>query len=212
MVHNKTHSVTSEKELAELKAGKSKKKDKEEANKRATNTKRPAGGSVQLQSVANFFSNNTSSNVNKKQKLAEAASVSGPVFKQTNIRNYFGKEPVLNLCSGMAVSSGQPFSSFDSPCKQLFISWRKKGIEDESETVISGARVRAKIQDESQSLRKELIRELKGKVIHLCADMAPKDGRCFLGKRLLMQRLLSFSLSLYFKVSTRSSSTIKKAR
>lgn len=100
---------------------------------------------------------------------------------QPKIREFFGKEPVLNLCAGMVVIDGSPFTFFNGDTMQLMIKLGKQGAGDDSTTRINGATVRERVQEEAELLRAELKKRLRGKVLHLSADMASRDGRCFLG-------------------------------
>lgn len=81
----------------------------------------------------------------------------------------------------MVVEDGRPFSNFNSKAMQLMIKWAKQGVGDTSKTPINGAAVREEVQKEAELLRKELKKELHGKVLHVSADMAAKDGRSFIG-------------------------------
>lgn len=98
------------------------------------------------------------------------------------MRDFIVKEPVLDLCAGMVVENGSPFTNFDSNTMQMMMTWGKIGAGDKSKGRINGAKVRARIQEDAEQLRKDLKTELHSKVLHLCADMASKDGRCFIGE------------------------------
>lgn len=171
LVHNKTAYVTYRNEFDKMKEEKKKKKA-------ATNSsvKRPAA-TASTPSVSSWLTQ-------KKPKLEKG----GDNLKQSNIRSYIGKDPVLNVCAGMVVENGFTFSSYDSPCMQLLAKWGKLGIGDESEAAINSVNVRERVQDEAGLLRKQIKRALEGKVVHLCADMASRDGRCFLGEEIVVQQ------------------------
>lgn len=134
-------------------------------------------------------SSSTSQNVPvKRQKKSESIT-------QRSVRSMLNKDPVLNLCGAMVVENGQPFSNFDSSSMQVMMLWGMKGVGDENSSIPNAAKVRAKVQEEATELRKILKKELEGRVMSLSCDMASKDGRCFLGKRLLFDCNLRLDLT-----------------
>lgn len=117
--------------------------------------------------------------------LAKKPKKDSEAFSQRTIRSMLDKEPVLNLCGAMVVENGCPFSTFDSTAMKVMMSWGMQGIGDDSSKLPNSIKVREKVQAEAEKLRGTLKKTLKGHVLSLSTDMASKDGRCFLGKRLI---------------------------
>lgn len=105
----------------------------------------------------------------------------GPSAGQTMITNFIKMSPVMQLCGRIVVEDGRPFSNFDSEPMQELITLGKKGSSDFTKKAINGGSVRALVQEEAEAKRKEIIRSLKGKVVHLSSDMATVEARSFFG-------------------------------
>lgn len=118
--------------------------------------------------------------------------------KQTSMRAFMGKDAVLKACGAMVVEDGRPFSNVDTRCMQWFIFWGRKGVGDTSTVVIDSVKVRQKVQSEAEEYRTHLKKSMKGKVVHLSTDMATKDGRCFIGEKILSHSLKKFLKFLHF--------------
>lgn len=89
-------------------------------------------------------SSSSSSSVSaKKSKQQEEV-----VIKQSVIRDFFGKEPVLNLCAAMVVEVGIPFSAADSKSMKLMSKWGKIGVGDTSKKVVNSDSKREPKRDE----------------------------------------------------------------
>lgn len=133
----------------------------------------------------NFFNCKSSSSRSFESSAPPAKKVKTDDQKkqtQSSMRDFIGNEPVLLLCGTMIVEDGRPISNDDSKSMQLLITWGKKGVGDTSKTAVNSVNVRGTIQKEANLLRESLKKDLKGKVVNLCVDMATKDGRCFIGK------------------------------
>lgn len=127
------------------------------------------------------------------QKLKKVAPKSHNVTKakttlqnQPLIKSFLHSTPILDLCGRMAVEDARPFSTFESRSMQEMVTFGKEGAKDRSKKAINSENVRGKVQEDAEKLRKEFTEKLKTKVIHLSADMASKDGRCFFGMRKFM--------------------------
>lgn len=96
------------------------------------------------------------------------------------------KTPILDLCGRMIVEDGRPFSNIDSPAMQEMIKFGKKGAGDTSTKVVNAGNTRDKVEQDAENLRKIFIEKFKGRVVHLSADMATKDLRCFFGEKKFM--------------------------